>query len=214
VYVPVTGAECGIESFSPTAFASHAIGSESLNLSDELRDTLSRLLPSSYKIMYFFCSVTERLRASKAVNRNTNFSGWKRVTEQCFYLKSSFNSKEITRSGFLWCRPTTVTQQAMSQRFLSFPATLFEGVFKNLLPSLRTTWYQRNQRPLPESIQFALTKFSRIWIVDSSTLEALFCKLKSLEDIPKGQLAGKMATVIDLMTRLPVDIWFLENPRA
>ena len=80
----------------------------------------------------------------------------------------------------MWCRPTTVTQQAMlSQRFLSFPATLFEGVFKNLLPSLRTAWYQRNQRPLPEGIQFALTKFSRIWIVDSSTLEALFCQLKS-----------------------------------
>jgi hypothetical protein len=123
-------------------------------------------------------------------------------------------TRMLARSGFLWCRPTTVTQQAMSQRFLSFPATLFEGVFKNLLPSLRTAWYQRNQRPLPESVQFALTKFSRIWIVDSSTLEALFCKLKSLEDIPKGQLAGKMATVIDLMTRLPVDIWFLENPRA
>jgi hypothetical protein len=123
-------------------------------------------------------------------------------------------TRMLARSGFLWCRPTTVTQQAMSQRFLSFPATLFEGVFKNLLPSLKTAWHQRNQRPLPESIQFALTKFSRIWIVDSSTLEALFCKLKSLEDIPKGQLAGKMATVIDLMTRLPVDIWFLENPRA
>lgn len=111
----------------------------------------------------------------------------------------------------MWCRPTTVTQQAMSQRFLSFPATLFEGVFKNLLPSLITAWYQRNQRPLPESIQFALTKFLRIWIVDSSTLEALFCKLKSLEDIPRGQLGGKMATVIDLMTRLPVEVWFLEN---
>ena len=123
-------------------------------------------------------------------------------------------TRMLAREGFLWCRPTTVTQQAMSQRFLSFPASLFEGVFKNLLPSLRTAWYQRNQRPLPESIQFAFTKFSRIWIVDSSTLEALFCKLKSLEDIPKGQLAGKMATVIDLMTRLPADIWFLENPRA
>lgn len=123
-------------------------------------------------------------------------------------------TRMLAREGFLWCRPTTVTQQAMSQRFLSFPATLFEGVFKNLLPSLRTTWYQRNQRPLPESIQFTLTRFSRIWIVDSSTLEALFCKLKSLEDIPKGQLAGKMATVIDLMTRLPIEIWFLENPRA
>ena len=123
-------------------------------------------------------------------------------------------TRMLARSGFLWCRPTTVTQQAMSQRFLSFPATLFEGVFKNLLPSLRTAWHQRNQRPLPESVQFTLTKFSKIWIIDSSTLEALFCKLKSLEDIPKGQLAGKMATVIDLMTRLPVDIWFLENPRA
>ncbi|WP_445174762.1 IS4 family transposase, partial [Microcoleus sp.] len=123
-------------------------------------------------------------------------------------------TRMLAREGFLWCRPTTVTQQAMCQRFLSFPATLFEGVFKNLLPSLKTAWYQRNQRPLPESVQFALTKFSRIWIVDSSTLEALFCKLKSLEDAPKGQLAGKMATVIDLMTRLPVDIWFMENPRA
>ncbi len=33
-----------------------------------------------------------------------------------------------------------------------------------------------------------LTKFSQIWIIDSSTLEALFCKLKSLEDVPTGQL--------------------------
>ena len=123
-------------------------------------------------------------------------------------------TRMLAREGFLWCRPTTVTQQAMSQRFLSFPASLFEGVFKNLLPNLKTAWYKRNQRPLPESIQFALTKFSRIWIVDSSTLEALFCKLKSLEDIPRGQLAGKMATVIDLMTRLPVEVWFLENPRS
>ena len=32
--------------------------------------------------------------------------------------------------------------------------------------------------------------------------------------MPKGQLAGKMATVIDLMNRLPVEIWFLENPKA
>ena len=111
----------------------------------------------------------------------------------------------------MWCQPTNVTQQAMSQRFLSFPAQLFERVFKNLLPTLRTAWHQRNQRPLPESIQFALQNFSLVWIVDSSTLEALFRKLNSLEDLPTGQLAGKMATVIDLMNRLPVEIWFREN---
>ena len=123
-------------------------------------------------------------------------------------------TRMLGREGFLWVRPTEVTQQAMSQRFLSFPSELFERVFKDLLPHLRTAWQNRNQRSLPESIQFTLTKFSRIWIIDGSTLEALFCKLKSLEDIPKGQLAGKMATVIDLMTRLPVEIWFQENPKA
>ncbi len=123
-------------------------------------------------------------------------------------------TRMLAREGFLWCQPTSVSQQALSQRFLNFPSELFEKVFKSLLPSLRTAWHRRNQRPLPESIQFTLTKFSQIWIVDSSSLEALFCKLKSLEDIPKGQLAGKMGTVIDLMTRLPIEIWFQENPRA
>jgi hypothetical protein len=29
-----------------------------------------------------------------------------------------------------------------------------------------------------------------------------------------GTLAGKMATVVDLVTRLPVHIWFEENPSA
>ena len=59
-----------------------------------------------------------------------------------------------------------------------------------------------------------LSKFDKIWIVDSSVLEALFKKLKSLEDAPKGQLGGKIGVVIDLLTRLPVEIWFKENPRT
>jgi len=123
-------------------------------------------------------------------------------------------TRMLAREGFLWSSPLNVSQQAISQRFLTFPAQLFEKVFKDLLPNLRAAWYSRNQRPLPESIQFTLSKFSRIWIIDSSTLEALFCKLKSLSDVPKGQLAGKMGTVIDLITRLPIEIWFQENPKA
>ncbi len=93
-------------------------------------------------------------------------------------------------------------------------AELFERVFKDLLPHLKSSWHQRQHRPLPESVQFTLSKFENIWIVDGSTLEALFKKLKSLEDLPFGQLAGKMGVVIDLVTRLPVEIWFQENPRA
>ena len=56
--------------------------------------------------------------------------------------------------------------------------------------------------------------FSAIWIVDGSTLEALFRKLKALEDAPVGQLAGKMCAVIDLATHYPVDIWFSEQACA
>ncbi len=120
----------------------------------------------------------------------------------------------LAREGFLWCNQTQVSQQAISSRFLTFPAELFERVFKDLLPQLKSSWLRRQHRPLPESIQFTLSKFENIWIVDGSTLEALFKKLKSLEEIPRGQLAGKMGVVIDLVTRLPVEIWFQENPRA
>jgi hypothetical protein len=88
----------------------------------------------------------------------------------------------LTRDGFLWCNPTKVSQQALSQRFFTWTAELFEQTFKDLLPRLRTNWQSRNQRTLPESIQFTLTKFEQIWIIDSSILEALFRKLSSLEE--------------------------------
>jgi len=120
----------------------------------------------------------------------------------------------LAREGFLWCSPTQVSQQAISQRFLTFPAPLFEGVFTQLLPELRQAWQSRTRRPLPESVQFTQSKFEKIWIVDGSTLEALFRKLKSLKDSPRGQLAGKIGVVIDLITRLPIEIWFQENPRS
>jgi len=107
-----------------------------------------------------------------------------------------------------------VSQQALSQRFLTFPAQLFERVFKELLPHLRQAWFSRTDRTEPESTLFARRCFEQIWIADSSTLEALFRKLKSLEVLPKGQLAGKMTVVINLVTRLPIEIGFDENPRA
>jgi len=120
----------------------------------------------------------------------------------------------LEKEGFLWCPRTQVSQQALSQRFLTFPAILFERIFKEILPNLKTRWSSRSYRPLPESVQFALSKFEKIWIADGSTLEALFRKLKSLEDVKQGLLAGKMGVVIDLVTRLPVEIWFEENPNA
>ena len=123
-------------------------------------------------------------------------------------------SRLLKTEGFLWCQKTKVSQQALSQRFLSFPAILFERIFFEILPHLKLRWEARQNRPLPESVQFSLSRFEKIWIADGSTLEALFRKLKSLEDVKPGKLAGKIGVVIDLVTRLPVEIWFNENPSA
>jgi hypothetical protein len=120
-------------------------------------------------------------------------------------------SRILAREGFLWCEPKQVSQQALSQRFLTFPAEIFERVFKELLPEFERKWHSRKQRQLPESIQFARTKFARIWASDGSTLEAVFRKLDSLAEVPKNQLAGKIGVVIDIVTRLPVEIWFQEK---
>lgn len=120
----------------------------------------------------------------------------------------------LAREDLLWCRAVKVSQQALSQRFLTFPAQVFERVFKDLLPQLKSRWLQRQQRPLPISVDFALKHFKQIWVADGSTLEALFRKLKSLEEVPQGQLAGKIFTLIDLVTRLHIEVWFYTNPRA
>jgi hypothetical protein len=120
----------------------------------------------------------------------------------------------LAREDLLWCKAVEVRQQSLSERFLVFPAELFERVLKALLPTLVERWNERQQRPLPPAVQLAREHFSAIWIVDGSTLEALFRKLKALEDVPIGELAGKMCAVIDLATHYPVDIWFSEQARA
>lgn len=120
----------------------------------------------------------------------------------------------LAREDLLWCRAIKVSQQALSERFLVFPAELFEAVLKELLPSLTQRWQQRQGRALPESVRYAREHFDQLWVADGSTLEALFRKLSVLQDVPMGQLAGKIGTVVDLLSRLPVEVWFNENPRA
>jgi len=48
--------------------------------------------------------------------------------------------------------------------------------------------------------------------LDGSTLEALFRKLKALQAHPREPLAGKIVSVVDLVTRLPVQLWFTTAP--
>lgn len=122
-------------------------------------------------------------------------------------------TRMLAREDLLWCKAIKVSQQALSERFLAFPAELFEQVFKALLPELRRRWEER-RRPMPLAIRVAREHFDDILVADGSTLEALFRKLGSLEDAPVGQLAGKMCVVIDLVRQLPIELWFSEEAQA
>jgi hypothetical protein len=132
---------------------------------------------------------------------------WRQVPSVCELTKL------LGREDLFWTPSVKVSQQALSQRFLTFPAELFQRVLLDLLPRLRERWAAR-QRPLPPSVVTAQHTFSRIFVVDGSTLEALFRKLKALQDSPAGGLAGKLCTVIDLASRLPEQIWYSEEAQA
>ena len=123
-------------------------------------------------------------------------------------------NRMLARENLLWVKATSVSQQALSQRLLTFPASMFERVLTELLETLNQRWNSRTKRPLPTAIAYAEQHFQQIWIVDASTLEALFRKLKSLENSNLGALGGRICAVVDLKTRYPVQTWFHEKPYA
>jgi hypothetical protein len=128
---------------------------------------------------------------------------WRQVPSVCEL------SRTLAREDCLWAGRMKVTQQALSQRFLSFPAELFQRVLLGLLPGLQRRWAERS-RPLPAAVVRARESFREVLVVDGSTLEALFRKLKALEELAPGTLAGKICTVIDLASRLPRYVWFTD----
>ena len=52
-------------------------------------------------------------------------------------------TRMLAREEILWCEAIKVSQQALSERFLVFPAELFERVYKALLPELKKRWDER-----------------------------------------------------------------------
>lgn len=123
-------------------------------------------------------------------------------------------NRMLARENLLWAKAIFVSQQALSQKLLTFPAELFERVLNELLATLNQRWHQRKKRPLPLSVAHANQYFEQLWIVDASTLEALFRKLKSLESSSLGKLGGRICAVVDWKTRYPVQTWFDERPYA
>lgn len=112
----------------------------------------------------------------------------------------------LAREPLLWTPPLKVSQQALSQRLRCLPAELFGEVLGRVLPDLLAR-AQARARPRPPAIARALAHFPRIWVVDATTLEAVFKRVGALRDAPGTVLGGKLLGVLDLPSKLPVELW-------
>jgi hypothetical protein len=119
----------------------------------------------------------------------------------------------LAQEGILWVEATRLSQQAFSQRLLTFPAVLFERVLLDVLPLVQQRWTQR-QRPLPTEVVWAHQHFGRLLIFDGSTLDVLWRKLKALREVATPPLAGRMGTLLDLASRLPVRVWYESDAQS
>lgn len=121
--------------------------------------------------------------------------------------------RTLQREGFLWTSPVRVSQQALSQRLLTFPAGLFQKVLLEVLPLLQARFAART-RPLPPVIAWARARYTALLAVDGSTLDALLRKLHLLREAEKHPLAGRMTALLDLASRLPQQLWYEPDPQA
>lgn len=117
----------------------------------------------------------------------------------------------LARERILWIQPITVSQPALSERFLTFPAVLFERVFRRVLARLPERIAQRT-RPLPPLLQTLLTRFTACYAVDGTTLEALFRKLNVLREEPTAPFGGHLGVAVDLASQVPAQVWYAADP--
>jgi hypothetical protein len=130
---------------------------------------------------------------------------WRRIPGVCTLQRM------LARERILWTEPTSVSQPALSERFLTFPAVLFERVLYRVLARLPKRHAART-RPLPLALATLQPRFAACYALDGTTLEALFRKLQTLRDRPQAPLAGHLGVAVDLLTHLPAKLWWADDP--
>ena len=130
---------------------------------------------------------------------------WRRVPGVCTLQRM------LAQERLLWTRPTRVSQPALSERFVTFPAVLFERVLYRVLARLPARWQARSH-PQPDILAKVSQRFAACYAVDGTVLEALFRKLKSLQGDPDVPLAGQLVAAVDLVSHLPVKLWWEDDP--
>ena len=122
-------------------------------------------------------------------------------------------AKMLRTEGLLWAEPRQVSQQALSERFRTFPALLFLRVLLAVLPLMAVRWQSR-RRPLPPEIAWAQAHYTDVVVHDGSTLDVLLRKVGLLRDSETNPLAGRMTALLDLCSRLPRHIWYEKDAQA
>jgi hypothetical protein len=120
-------------------------------------------------------------------------------------------AKLLVRDGVLWTPAVRVSQQALSLRLRSLPESLFAGIWADLAPTLQARAVART-RPLPPVVARVWPHYSRIWAIDGSTLEELFKKVGLLRPEAGKVLGGTIEAVLDVATKLPVQVWLDPDP--
>ncbi len=119
----------------------------------------------------------------------------------------------LEAEGLLWTETLSVSQQAVSQRLRCLPAVLFERVLVDILPRMHERWQGRN-RPIPPVLAWAQRHFTVVIALDGSTLDALLRKVGLLRAGEGSVLGGRMAALLDVVSRLPQQVWYEQDSQA
>lgn len=119
----------------------------------------------------------------------------------------------LAQERVLWTQPTHVSQPALSERLLTFPAVLFERVLYRVLARLPARQHGRNH-PRPDLLVKVSQRFAACYAVDGTVLEGLFRKLQSLQAKPDAPLAGHLVAAVDLLSHLPARLWWQDDPAS
>jgi hypothetical protein len=113
----------------------------------------------------------------------------------------------LQREGLLWTAPLLVSQQAISQRLQALPAELFAAVYHAIVPPILSRWQART-RPLAPALAWAQARFAGVWALDGSTLDGLLRHAGLLRETVGTPLAGRMVGLLDVLVRVPRQLWY------
>jgi hypothetical protein len=121
-------------------------------------------------------------------------------------------ARVLAQDGLLWVAPLRVSEQAIAKRLDTLPARALAEVFTEV--SARLQAQPSPAWPGGERWTAVRTHFSRIAVVDGSTLEAVRKKTQSLQAQPGVVLAGRTMLMVDAFTQRPLWQRYTEDAAA